>query len=180
MINKYWQRGAKQKRIVVISALVILILLFFLRDDYQPALLFIRRYVFLILVAGLFLWFTISKFRSALTAGKRILILLGIVAFFTLGWFFGWKVELYKFMQSYNVYKNLNLVEINELPLTQNERIQPFNNIVTMAYESIGETQEVSLPQLVRVDSSNQWTMAVQPAKEYIWQRINDNTDELF
>jgi len=180
MIKKYWQKGAKQKRIVVIGIFVFLILLFFLRDDYQPALLFLRRYVFLILVAGLFLWFTISKFRSALTGGKRVLILIGIVAFFTLSWFFGWKVELYKFMQSYNVYKNLNLVEINELPLTQNERIQPFNNIVTMAYESIGETQEASMPQLVRVDSSNQWTMAVQPAKEYMWQRINDNTEEIF
>jgi hypothetical protein len=180
MIKKYWQRGAKQKRIVVIGIFVLLILLFFLRDDYQPALLFLRRYVFLILLAGLFLWFAISKFRNALTAGKRVLILLGIVAFFCIGWFFGWKIELYKFMQSYNVYKNLNLVEISELPLTQNERIQPFNNIVTMAYESIGETQEVSQPQIVRVDSSNQWTMAVQPAKEYMWQRVNDNTEELF
>jgi len=83
-------------------------------------------------------------------------------------------------MQTYNVFNNLNLEELNELPLTQNERIQPFNNIVTMAYESVGETQEVSLPQLVRVDSTNQWTMAVQPAKEYTWQRMNDNTEEIF
>lgn len=180
MIKKYWQKGGKQKRVVIITGFILLLLLFFLRDDYQPALLFLRKYVFLILLGILFLWFTISKFRSALTAGKRILILLGIVAFFVAGWFIGWKIELYQFMQTYNVYRNLNLVEIHELPLTQNERIQPYNNIVTMAYESIGETQEVSMPQLVRVDSSNQWTMAVQPAKEYIWQRINDNTEELF
>lgn len=49
-----------------------------------------------------------------------------------------------------------------------------------MAYESVGETQEVSFPQLVRVDTINQWTMAVQPAKEYTWQRMHDNTEELF
>lgn len=180
MIKKYWQKGGKQKRIVVLSAFVLLILAFFLRDNYQPALLFVRKYIFLILLGGFFLWFTLSKFRSALTAGKRILILIGIVVFFGAGWFLGWKMELYQFMQTYNVFNNLNLVEINELPLTQNERIQPYNNIVTMAYESIGETQEVSAPQLVRVDSSNQWTMAVQPAKEYMWQRMNDNTEELF
>jgi len=83
-------------------------------------------------------------------------------------------------MQTYNVYNNLDLTELDELPLTQNERIQPFNNIVTMAYESVGETQEVSLPQLVRLDSTNQWTMAVQPAKEYTWQRMNDNSEEIF
>ncbi|NHF60542.1 hypothetical protein FK220_014400 [Flavobacteriaceae bacterium TP-CH-4] len=180
MIKTYWQKGKKQKRILVVIGIIVLGLLFFLRDDYQPALLFLRKYIFIILLSAGFLWFTLFKFRGAASAGKRILILVGIVAFFTTLWFFGWKLSLYQYMQTYNVYKNLDLVELQELPLTQNERIQPFNNIVTMAYESIGETQEVSLPQLVRLDGSNQWTMAVQPAKEYTWQRINDNTEEVF
>lgn len=180
MIKTYWNKGTKQKRNVIILGIITILLLFFLRDDYQPALLFLRRYVFVLLLGGLFLWVMLSKFRSALGAGRRVLILLGIVGFFAILWFFGWKLELYNYMQTYNVYKNLNIEELNGLPLTQNERIQPFNNIVTMAYESVGETQEVSLPQLVRVDSTNQWTMAVQPAKEYTWQRMNDNTEELF
>jgi len=180
MIKQYWQKGKKQKRIVVILTIIVLLALFFLRDDYQPALLFVRKYIFIILLGIGFLWLTLRKFRSAASSGKRILILVGIFAFFATLWFFGWKLNLYDYMQTYNVYKNLNLEELNELPLTQNERIQPFNNIVTMAYESVGETQEVSLPQLVRVDSTNQWTMAVQPAKEYTWQRMNDNTEEIF
>ena len=180
MIKSYYQKGKKQKRIVILGGIVVILLLFFLRDDYQPALLFLRKYLFIMLLGFGFLWFTLSKFRSAASTGRRILILVGILAFFTTLWFFGWKLNLYNYMQTYNVFNNLNLEELNELPLTQNERIQPFNNIVTMAYESVGETQEVSLPQLVRVDSSNQWTMAVQPAKEYTWQRINDNTEEIF
>ena len=180
MIKSYWQKGKKQKRIVIIVGIILLLLLFFLRDDYQPALLFFRKYIFLILLGCLFLWFTLTKFRSAVGAGKRVLILVGIVAFFATMWFFGWKLNLYQYMQTYNVFNNLQLEELNELPLTQNERIQPFNNIVTMAYESVGETQEVSLPQLVRLDSTNQWTMAVQPAKEYTWQRMNDNSEEIF
>ena len=180
MIKAYWQKGGKQKRIVVIGGIVLIVLLFFLRDDYQPALLFLRKYAFIILLSGLFLWLTLAKFRNAVSTGKRILILMGIVGFFVTLWFFGWKLNLYNYMKTYNVFNNLNIVELNELPLTQNERIQPSNNIVTMAYESVGETQEVSLPQLVRLDSTNQWTMAVQPAKEYTWQRMNDNTEELF
>ena len=180
MLKRYWNKGKKKKRIIIIGGIILLLLLFFLRDDYQPALLFLRKYIFMILVSLLFLWFTISKFRKAPSAGRRILIFLGIIAFFTTGWFFGWKHELYQYMQSYNIFKHLNRIELNELPLTRNERIQPFNNILTMAYESVGETQEVSLPQLVRVDSTNQWTMAVQPSEEYFWQRMNDNTDELF
>ncbi|MEM7185900.1 MAG: hypothetical protein AAF466_04505 [Bacteroidota bacterium] len=180
MIKRYWRKGRKQKFITVLVFLTLFILLFVLRDDYQPALLFLRKYVFIILLALLFLVFTISKFRKAPSTGRRLLILLGIVAFFATGWYFGYKLKLYQFMQSYNVFTDLNKVEIHELPLTQNERIQPFNNIVTMAYESIGETQEVTLPHLIRVDSSNLWTMAVQPSKEYTFQRLNDNIEELF
>ncbi|MCW5516364.1 DUF308 domain-containing protein [Muriicola sp. Z0-33] len=180
MFRSYWRKGKKQKRNLIVLGIVFLLALFFLRDDYQPALLFLRKYVFIILLVGLFLWLAVSRFRNSASTGKRLLILLGIFAFLISLWFFGWRLNLYQYMQTYNVFNNLNKTEINELPLTQNERIQPFNNIVTMAYESIGETQEVSLPQLVRVDSTNQWTMAVQPAKEYTWQRINDNTEEIF
>jgi len=180
MIKSYWQKGKKQKKILVVGGIILLLVLFFMRDDYQPVLLFLRKFVFVILVGALFLWFALSKFRAAVGAGKRVLILLGIVAFFGTLWFFGHKLALYQYMQTYNVYNNLNLKEINELPLTQRERIQPYNNIVTMAYESIGETQEVSPPKIVRIDGANKWTMAVQPAKEYFWQRANDNTEEIF
>ncbi|MEO1011044.1 MAG: hypothetical protein AAFX53_07025 [Bacteroidota bacterium] len=180
MIKSYWQKGKRQKKIIIFGGLLLLLLLFFLRDDYQPALLFLRKYIFIILFSGLFLWLMLSRFRRAPSAGRRILILIGIFAFFTLFWFLGRHLGLYRYMQTYNVYSNLNKIQIHELPLTQNERIQPFNNIVTMAYESIGETQEISLPQLVRVSGTNQWTMAVQPAEEYYWQRISDNTEEIF
>ena len=180
MLKKYWKKGGKQKSIVVVGSLVLLLALFLLRDDYQPALLFVRKYIFIILLSFLFLWMMIRMFRNASSTGKRLLYLLFIVLFFGAGWFLGWKLSLYDYMVKYNVYINLDRVELDELPLTRNERIQPFNNIVTMAYESIGETKEVSLPHLVRVDGNNQWTMAVQPAKEYDIQRIRENTEELF
>ncbi|MEQ3655063.1 MAG: hypothetical protein ABNH00_04295 [Dokdonia sp.] len=180
MIKRYWQKGGKQKRLLIIGAVLLVLLLFFLRDDYQPALLFLRKYIFLILLSTAFLFWTISKFRASAQTGRRLLILVGIAAFFGTLWLFGWKVGLYQYMQTYNVYRNLNITELNELPLTRNERIQPYNNIKTMAYESIGETQEISPPQLVRIDTVNQWTMAVQPAKQYSWQRMNNNTEEIF
>lgn len=180
MIKRYWNKGKKQKAITILLSVVLMCVLFFMRDDYQPALLFLRKFIFVILVVLGLLLFAFVKFRKTASTGKRVLIFIGTAAFLGVGWFLGWNQELYPFMQSYNVYKHLDLEEINELPLTRNERIQPYNNILTMAYESVGETQEVSLPQLVRIDSVNQWTMAVQPAKEYTWQRMNDNTEELF
>ena len=180
MIKRYWNKGRKQKLITILLGLILLVALFFLRDDYQPALLFLRKYIFVLLVVIGVVTIVFLKFRKTASTGKRVLLFVGTLLFLGLGWFLGWNQQLYPFMQSYNVFKHLDLEEINELPLTRNERIQPFNNILTMAYESVGETQEVSLPQLVRIDTINQWTMAVQPAKEYTWQRMNDNTEELF
>ena len=83
-------------------------------------------------------------------------------------------------MKTYNVFNHLNKVEINELPLTQNERIQPLNNIFSMANESVGETKDVSLPHLVRIGDENKWTMAIQPTEKYMWQGMTDNTEEVF
>ncbi len=83
-------------------------------------------------------------------------------------------------MKTYNVFNDLNKIEIQELPLTQNERIQPLRNIFSMANESVGETKDVSLPHLVRVDGNNQWTMAIQPTEKYYWQGLKDNTEEVF
>jgi len=86
MIKAYYRKGKKQKRIVILGAIIVIGLLFFLRDDYQPALLFLRKYIFIILLGIGFLWLTLTKFRSAASAGKRILILVGITAFFATLW----------------------------------------------------------------------------------------------
>ncbi|WP_228851821.1 hypothetical protein [Aegicerativicinus sediminis] len=180
MIKRYWHRGKRQKTITVIVVLILLIALFLLRDDYQPALLFIRRYIFILLLSLVVLYFGLRSFRNALGVGRRLAILGILIVFFGILYIFGWHLGLYDFMKTYNVFTHLNKVEINELPLTRNERIQPLRNIFSMANESVGETKDVSLPHLVRVDGENKWTMAIQPSEKYVWQRINDNTEEVF
>ena len=180
MIKNYWNKGSKQKGITIVVALISLALLFFLRDDYQPALLFFRKFIFIILLCGLILFFGLRVFRKSASALRRIIILVGLVAIFALFYLVGWQLKLYDFMKTYNVFNDLNKVEINELPLTQNERIQPLRNIFSMANESVGETKDVSLPHLVRIDTTNQWTMAIQPSEKYVMQRLNDNTEEVF
>jgi len=180
MIKKYWNQGGKQKAIVIILALIVIALLFFLRDDYQPLLLFFRKYFFVILLSAILLFFGLRSFRKSASTGKRLGILAGLLAFFGVLYVAGWHYQLYDYMKTYNVFNNLNKVEINELPLTQNERIQPLRNIFSMANESVGETKDVSLPHLVRVDDENKWTMAIQPTEKYVWQGISDNTEEVF
>jgi len=180
MIKSYWNKGAKQKKRVIFFSTILLGLLFFLRDDYQPVLLFFRKYIFVILLSFTVLFFGIRRFRRLASSGKRILTLLMLSAFFGLLYFVGWHYSMYDYMKTYNVFNNLNRFEIVELPLTQNERIQPLRNIFSMANESVGETKDVSLPHLVRVDGNNQWTMAIQPTEKYYWQGLKDNTEEVF
>ncbi|PQJ77958.1 hypothetical protein [Polaribacter porphyrae] len=180
MIKSYWNKGAKQKRNIILLTLLLIGLLFFLRDDYQPALLFFRKFIFIILLCFMVLFFGLRKFRKSASTGKRLGILGMLVIFFGLLYYVGFHSKMYNYMQTYNVFNDLNRIEIVELPLTQNERIQPLRNIFSMANESVGETKDVSLPHLVRVDDSNQWTMAIQPTEKYYWQGIKDNTEEVF
>lgn len=180
MIKSYWKKGVKQKRITIFLGLVLLIALFTLRDYYQPALLFIRKFIFVILLCALVLFFGLRKFRKTASTAGRLGILGLLVVFFGILYVIGWHYKMYDYMKTYNVFNNLNKVEINELPLTQNERIQPLRNISSMANESVGETKDVSLPHLVRIENENKWTMAIQPTEKYVWQGITDNTEEVF
>jgi hypothetical protein len=180
MIKGYWQKGSKPKVITIILSLIILFIIFLLRDDYQPVLLFVRKFIFIILLCSLILFLGLRKFRSTASSGKRLGILALLIVFFSIVYVIGWHFKMYDYMKTYNVFNDLNKIEINELPLTQNERIQPLRNVFSMANESVGETKDVSLPHLVRVDGENKWTMAIQPTEKYIWQRITDNTEEVF
>lgn len=180
MIKNYWSKGGKQKKIVTVLFLILIIALFFLRDNYQPALLFIRKYIFIILISVLVLFFGFGMFRGIASTGKRLVTLVLLVVFFGVLYVVGWKMEFYSYMRTYNVFNNLNKVEITELPLTQKERIQPLRNIYSMANESVGETKDVSLPHLVRIGDDNKWTMAIQPTEKYVWQGMRDNTEEIF
>jgi hypothetical protein len=180
MIRNYWNKGSKQKRNLIILGIILLALVFFLRDDYQPALLFFRKFIFIILFCFTILFFGLRKFRKSAKTGSRIGILVLLGLFFGAIYYVGFHSKMYVYMQTYNVFNDLNRIEIVELPLTQNERIQPLRNIFSMANESVGETKDVSLPHLVRVDDSNQWTMAIQPTEKYYWQGIKDNTEEVF
>lgn len=175
-----WEKIKQNKGISIVIGIILLVVIFILRDDYQPVLLFLRKYAFILLICAAILFLGLRKFRKTASTSKRALIL-GIVVI-VLGsiYYIGWQVKMYAYMQSYNVFQDLNKIEIHELPLTQNERIQPLRNIFSMANESVGETKDVSLPHLVRVDNENKWTMAIQPSENYVWQRINDNTEEVF
>jgi len=180
MLKRIWNNSLKGKIILTLLFTVIFLTLFILRDDFQPYLLFLRKYIFILLLILLIVIIAIRKIRNSDSNSGKFTTLIITTLLFGILYFVGAKTGMYAFMQKYNIYKNLDLTQITKLPTTRNERIQPYNNIRTMAYESIGETEEISEPQLVRIDSTNRWTMVVQPAKEYALQRLNNNIEEIF
>lgn len=180
MLKRYWNKGAKSKLKIIILVIILGLTLFILRDDIQPYFLFVRKYIFIILLVVLLLYLFIRKIRNSETGFGRIISFMLMLLIFGIIYFVGAKTGMYGYMQKYNIFRNLDLTEITKMPRTRNERIQPWNNIRTMAYESIEETEEISEPQLVRIGDTNRWTMVVQPAKEYIWQRVSDEIEEIF
>lgn len=178
-LKTFWKQGTKQKIILIFFAVIIAFVLFISRDSIQPVLLWLRKFFFIGLVFFIILFLGLQLVRAAASWRKMIwtVLTLGLVGGI---WYVLFPIGIYKYMETYAVFNNINLEELETLPLTRNERIQPWNNIVTMANESIGETVEVSPPQLVRIDGENKWTMAIQPSKDYFYQRVRDNTTELF
>ena len=98
MIKNYWNKGKKQKTITIIVTLILLIALFVLRDDYQPALLFIRKFIFVILLSGLVLFFGLRKFRKSASTGGRLGMLALLVLFFGILYVVGWHFKMYDYM----------------------------------------------------------------------------------
>ena len=137
MLKRYWNRGVKQKIILIIIGLIVFSALFILRDDYQPFLLFLRKYLFVLLLFVGIIYVGIRSFRKAATALKKVFKAILTLASVALIYVLFWNVGMYDYMQTYNVFTNMNLQEISKLPLSRNERIQPYNNIKTMAYETI-------------------------------------------
>ena len=92
MIKRYWQKGKKQKVITTVLGFIALLLLFILRDEYQPGLLFLRKFFFVILLIGIILFFGLKKFRRTPSSGRRVAILavLGVILgiIYVIGWHF--------------------------------------------------------------------------------------------
>jgi hypothetical protein len=74
------------------------------------------------------------------------------------------RLEPHNYLTLYLTYKTLEVEELENLPETGNERIQPLNSIRVLAKEAMSEVQQMSDPFFVKVDSEYRWTMSVQPS----------------
>jgi hypothetical protein len=70
----------------------------------------------------------------------------------------------YQYVQLYLRFQGLNIADLETLPLSGHERIQPLNSIYSLAHEVMTETESPQIPDFVRVNGEYHWTMAIEPA----------------
>jgi hypothetical protein len=139
--------------------------MFVFRAYWQPYIVFARAHSPECLYAAILL--AAMWHSSATHRWNRLLFLLGIAV---VSIFLHTKMEVppLRYLTYYLRYRNLNPEVLADLPITDHERIQPLNSIRVLASEAMKEVEKVSMPDFVRIGSSNggeyRWTMAIEPA----------------
>ena len=147
--------AAKHKLFFALSTLVLLFGLAFFRAEWQPLLIALRTHLFVVAFAVLLLaplWLFARK-RTKLS--RAIAVTLGIAIFAALA---VWGATIHQYMALYYRYRTLDVVELTELPVSDQERIPPLNSIYTIAKHKISETESPQRPDFVRVDDAYRFT----------------------
>lgn len=147
----------------------------FFRATWQPAVLWVRIHTPVIIFAITLLAILLWQFRARKTKGKIItaLVIAAVSVASAL-----WIEPVYNYIALYFRYKTLTIVELEELPTTDHERIQPLNSIYSLAHEKMVETETPMSPDFVRIGDEHRWTMAIEPS--FTFPRIFAGVDEVF
>jgi len=139
----------------------VIIAFFLLRAAIHPYVLAIRTRMFLVVVGApiaFFAWRMLFYGRWL----RRLLIASVCIPLFSALSF--WGDEIHEYLSLYYRFISVKKVEINLLPITDFERIQPLNSVYSLAFEAMSETENPTLPDLVRVGNEYRWTLAIEPA----------------
>jgi hypothetical protein len=140
--------------------LAILALIFLLRAFIHPYVIIARQRSFLIALVLLLAisWYGTRRRRTLVKGLVRLVTIILLIAIVL------WGGAAHDYMAQYSRYRTLNIVELDKLPLTGYERVQPLNSIFSLAHERISETESAQRPDFVRVDGEYKWTLAIEPA----------------
>lgn len=169
---KAWAK--KHWILATILVLVLLDLIITGRGSYQFVFLNIRKYFLMFLLLLLIAWLFFKWIDKVKVIGKIVLSIV-FLSLLVASWFYG--PGVYEYVGLYYHYQNLDKTELNQLPLTDHERIQPLNSIRTLVRQNVlSETEEASSPTfVVRKDGNYDFTMVVGPSPEYTWQLFSKN-----
>ncbi len=169
----------KQKPVMaVITFLVAAYLLFVLRSVYQPMVLGIRKYFFWILVLLFLMWIVRKVFRRSQAWKKVMGSLVSLLLLIAIAWI---TPRLVHYGSQYVHYLELNKVQVDQLPVTGQERIQPISSIHTLTdQEALSETEDATMPRFVRTNEGDyEYTTAIGPSQAYKVQQFTKDMYEV-
>lgn len=159
----------------LVTAVAFLFLLFLLRAQFQPFFLTLREYSFVCIVVFAYPLLLIIARRLRIRLMILIPLTLGLAGCLTLYVLTGTQ----QYIASYLRHQSLNIVELQDLPLTTSERVQPLDSIYVQASEKINETESVSVPDLILANGEQKWALEIFPT--YLGQKlIKGKIEELF
>jgi hypothetical protein len=168
----FLRRNAKP---IILSGVVLLVLAFLLRAWIQPLFLAVRIRIYwitLFLPALALLWLAVRRRDWKVKAVALAAVAAALTGFAATG------TSPVHYMSLYSRWNALRRVELERLPVTGHERVQPRNSIVALANEAMQETETPAPPHFLRIGSDYRWTMGIEPA--YAVRRLTRGVDSLF
>lgn len=171
-IAEFWQR---HRMLAFGIALVLVLLAVVFRALLHPYVLELRKLSFvLILIIPLLglVWFVLRR-RSLKLRVAGVAVVIVLIAALA-----HWEILGYNYIRLYSRYATLPIAELEQLPETSFERIQPLNSVYSLAHEIMTETEAPLSPDFVRVGDEYRWSLAIEPA--YPISRMFSGVKELF
>ena len=138
-----------------------LLVAFSLRAMIQPLFIWFRLHTFdLFLITMLVLGVRVLSKKLA-EKGKRLRRTTKLLAFVFVVVLI--RVEVYSYFANYSRYRHLKEIDLEELPTTAHERVQPIESLRTLADGVMDQNRHPSEPDFVRIGDKYCFTMAVEP-----------------
>lgn len=141
-------------------AVVSVVLFLMLRAVVHPYFIAVRTRIFLVVLGVPFAWFLWRKIfrgsivRRVIWAGISVPLVASLIV---------WGDNVHDYLGLYWRYVTVAKRELQELPTTDHERIQPLNSIYSLAHEAMGENDKPQTPDFVRIGKEFRWTAGVEP-----------------
>jgi len=166
---------ARNRKPLLWTAVPLAILLFVLRGYLHPAVIVVRSHIYLVTIGIpllMLLWLLLRRRSWKLQAGVAIALAALVVSLVLAG------AQPHEYLALYLRYRTLQKVELERLPVTGFDRIQPQNSIVSLANEAMVETESPARPDYVRIGDDYRWTLAIEPS--YAVRRLTGGIRQLF
>lgn len=158
-----------------ILAFIAVALALLFREEWQPAVMVMRRYFVPVLIG-------LGVVAFALFAARRAAWWKRLIAFLLAATVVAGAGAVYEYVALWARYQALRVEELARLPETTGERVQALASVHGLAQGITSDSRSPTLPAYIRVVGKDgkpeyRWSMSVEPA--YSWDRLIGSIDEV-